>query len=426
MKRKSRANGEGTIIQRKDKDGKPTGVWQSQFTDDIGKRRTYYGKTQQEALKKMKEAQKKSEKGISLDANKITFADWMVEWLEVYSRPQIRMNTYSSYYFAIHNHIIPAFPKVLLKDVRSDMLQKFINSKSESGRLDKVTDHKTGKRVIKPGGLARGSLNSLKKVMYSALKQAVENDLIERNPAERVRMPKFAKKEVQILSVSDQKKLEAAAMEWNNPLAFTIVLALYTGMRIGEILGLTIDDINFEKKELYVRRTVNNVKVPTAGRSKAQKIINEPKTEKGRRSIPLPNFVLDMLREYIADRNAMVEAVCGYWKYNTTSEEAEAWEDEGYIFITSQGELCGYTNLTQIFKRVIKVSGVKPINFHALRHTFATRCLEAGFDIKSLSDILGHTDAKMTLNVYSHALDDHKRGNMDKLIRLWGLEEKLE
>ena len=126
-----RAHGEGTLFQRKD------GRWVAEFTDNAGKRRLFYGKTQREALIKMKNAIRESDEGLLLDKSKILFVDWMKEWLEVYSKPNVRKTTYASYYNFVMNHIVPAFPSVPLKDLRADMLQKFINEKAVKGRVDK-------------------------------------------------------------------------------------------------------------------------------------------------------------------------------------------------------------------------------------------------------------------------------------------------
>ena len=417
---KRRANHEGSIVQRKDKNGKKLDMWQAQFTDFTGKRRTFYGKTQQEALKKMKEAQGKSDVGVTVDGAKITFAGWMEHWLEVYSKPNISISTYSSYYSLIYNHIVPAFSNILLKDLRLDMLQRFFNSKVVGGRVGKIKDPETGELVVREGGLSIGLLAKIRMLMLLALSVAIENNLILKNVADKVKLPKEKQAEVEILTVEEQKILENAVMNDDRPVSFCILLALYTGLRIGELCALKVEDINLEEKEIYVRRSVKRVVVKGES-TKTRIIYSDPKTEKSNRTIPLPVFMVELLEKFIDERNeyAKVIAECLY-------QDDDSWKDTGYLFITQNGVGQEQNRIRVLFESILKRAGLKHIKFHALRHTFASRCIEAGFDIKSLSDILGHTDVKMTLRVYTHSLQDHKRKNMDKLSPLFKAQAKTK
>lgn len=393
---KRRANGEGSIFKRKD------GLWAAQYTDNMGKKRTLYGKTQQIAREKMKQALKQSDAGILMDKNSITLVDWLKEWLEVYQKPVLRPGSYSNDYFNTYNHIIPAFPKVLLKDLRSDMLQKYFNEKAISGRMN-------GK-----GGLSVPVLKNLKKILTNALNVAVDNNIIPFNVAVKVRLPKMACKEKRILTQEEQRNFEDAVSMSDNPLAFMFLLDLYTGLRIGELLGLKLSDIDLQNKVINVSRTIYRTKIP--GKRGTKIIIGEPKTAKGRRTIPLPDFIVELLEQYIKDRNATVEAMEGLWQ-RKTREEATDWKDEGFLFISSWGTTPDSTGIRMTFKRLLAKANISEENLtlHSLRHTFTTRCVESGFDVKSLADILGHTDTRMTLNIYTHALAEQKRNNMDKL-----------
>lgn len=397
---KRRANGEGSIYQRKD------GLWAATYTDNAGKRRTLYGKTQQIVLKKLKEAIKQSDQGIKADKSKMKFADWMEEWLEDYAKLAVRPGTFGAYYRDIHRHVIPAFPNVLLKDLTADMLQKFFREKLEGGRLDR-----------KQGGSSVRHLSHIRSRIHTALDQAVENGYIPVNVVRHTKLPKFPKPEVQILTVDEQKRLEAVALTDDNPLSFGIILDLYTGLRVGELAALKISDIDFHKKEIRVRRTVSRNQIPE---HKGQKLFyNEPKTEKSNRTIPLPDFIMELLKRYVDERNKRVELMDGHWWGWKDEESAKAWVDEGFLFISRAGVTPEKQTFNSLLNKLLKKCGVDHIKFHALRHTFATRCLEMGFDIKTLADILGHSDAKMTLNIYTHALDEQKRSNMDKLSALF-------
>lgn len=411
---KRRANGEGSIFQRKD------GLWAAQYTDNMGKKRTLYGKTQQIVKDKLKEALRQLDAGMAVGKDKMAFADWMKRWLDVYCKPTVRKSTYARAYNRVYGHIIPAFPKVTLKDLRPDMLQKFFNDKAEGGRLDTVTDPETGEKVQKPGGLSVAELHRLRQIIIQALNQAVDDRIIADNPALKVKLPKKERIEVHALTVDEQKKVESAALKNSNPLAFAIVLDLYTGLRVGELMGLKISDIDLKKKELTVRRTVGRVDVP--GEHRTEILMSEPKTASGRRTIPLTDFIADMLKEYIQNRNTMVSAMRDRWsrnsplgRYNRRVGDDGEWKDEGFLFLTLFGTIPENGYIRRLLDDCLKTVGLKHINFHALRHTFATRCVESGFDIKSLSEILGHTDASMTLNIYTHAMGEQKRRNMDKL-----------
>lgn len=396
---KRRANGEGTITQRKDKTGKKLDLWQAQYTDNTGKRRTLYGKTQQIVRQRLKEAIKESDDGMQVDKGKITFADWMKEWLEVYQKPTVRESTYAMVYGVMHRHVIPAFPKVLLKDLRADMLQNYFNSKLKTDKLNTK-------------GLSASTLYRHKEIISSLLNQAVDNGIISQNVIGKVKLPPKSEGDVKVLSVDDQKRLEAVLLKASNPLAFALLLDLYTGLRVGELTGLKVSDIDFEREELTICRSKGRLSIPATNKTKI--LISEPKTPKSRRAIPIPSFIMARLKRHIDDRNKMVDVMKDRWH--------SEWEDKGFLFVTILGTVPENSYMGMLLDAYLKEAGIEHIKFHALRHTFATRCLEAGFDIRSLADILGHSDARMTLNIYAHALPDQKRNNMERLTDLFNLD----
>ena len=385
---KRRANGEGSIFQRKD------GLWAAQYTDNTGTKRTLYGKTQQIVKAKLKEAIKHSDNGLVVDKSKVTFADWLTEWLEVYQKPTVRESTHIRACKRIKNHIIPAFPKVLLKDLRADMLQRFFNEKAVGSRQDG-----------KEGGLSVSELYNMRQIISQALNQAIENNIILTNVADKVKLPKKTKPEIAVLTIEEQRLLENVLINYRNPLSFMILLDLYTGLRAGELIGLKISDIDFEKKEITIRRSVGRIDMPNGDR-RSKKVVTEPKTLKGKRCIPLPVFLVEKLKVYIAERNEFVEAMAPIWSEaivrgnSIYPKMGDGWKDEGNVFVTRFGTQPEASLLRKMLNDCLKQAGVRHINFHALRHTFATRCIEMGFDVRSLADILGHTDAKMTLNTY--------------------------
>lgn len=399
---KRRANGEGSLYKRKD------GTWTAQYTDCNGKKRYLYGKTQQIVKDKLKEAIKQNDTGIALDTKKITFSSWIAEWLEVYAKPVIRPRTYQVYHVQIHQHIIPAFPKVLLKDVREDMLQKFLNDMLER-RLDG-----------KPGGYSRTMVNHTRVRLYSSLEKATELGLIPRNPARKLTLPPIERKEKQILTKEQQKALEAVIMEnldreYNDVI---FLLMLYTGLWVGEAIGLKVSDIDFERNELSVRRTLGRVTIP--GEKISPKQAGEPKTKTSRRTIPIPPTVVDLLKMVIAKRAERIERLEPMWE--KSPKWTSYWKEEDYLFLTFYGNTFDTASVRRILVALEKQAGIEPfVSLHGLRHTFATRWVEAGLDVKSLSEILGHADTNMTLNIYTHSLSDQKRASMDKLSSLFDI-----
>ena len=265
--------------------------------------------------------------------------------------------------------------------------------------------------TIHGGGLKQTSLTKLHLIVVLALKQAVKNKIISYNVANDVVLPPKLYSEKRILSKEEQKKLVELALTNEHPLAFAVFLGLYTGLRIGELLGLKISDINFDKKVIHVKRTVGRVSIP--GTKKSEYIVSDPKTAKGRRDIPMPDFLGDLIKGYIVKTEDLRRIL----KYDIVecTPEKEKWINEDYLFSSYWGKPYDVSPFRNLLTKLLKEAGIGHITVHALRHSFATRAIENGFDIRSLADILGHTDVKMTLNTYGHALEEQKKLNMEKL-----------
>lgn len=395
---KRRANGEGSLYKRKD------GTWTAQYTDCNGKKRYLYGKTQQIVKDKLKEALYHNDNGIVLETKKMTFSQWMMEWLEVYARPTIRETTYVNWRNTIEKHIEPHFRNVQLRELRPDMLQKLINEKLKK-RLDN-----------KPGGYSTMFVVGIKSRMYGALEKAVELNLIAKNPAERVKLPPKSTKDIQVLTKEEQRELEKTiidTMQTDN-IVFAFLLMLYTGLRIGEALGLQIGDIDLDKAELTVRRSMNYVQLPDATETgygkKGQRKTGDPKSKSSKRTIPLSPFIVEHIRQHLERRAREVGLLSEVWK--NSPRHTEKWIDEDYIFLSSLGNATDRSTMRVKLLALCKKAGIPAITPHGLRHTFATRWIEAGLDVKTLSEILGHADVRMTLNTYTHSLSAQKVDSM--------------
>lgn len=392
---KRRANGEGSIYQRKD------GKWCAQYIDCLGKKRYLYGKTQQAVRKKLQEAIRQNDAGISLEPKRITFSAWVKEWLEVYQKPVLKESTYAGNLMRWRVHIEPYFNKIQLKDIRAEQIQKFVNEKSEK-RLDG-----------KPGGYSPSMIQLMYVLITGSLKKAASLGYIPRNPAEGINVKPREWKDKRIFSVEEQRRFEKCIREdmKRRPDSSIFLLLLYTGMRIGEALGLQISDIDFKAREIHINRTVGMITKESGHGNRFY--VSTPKTKAGKRVIPMSDTVKELLAGQIEYRNRLVDGMRPRWEETGKSTE---YADAGYIYITDGGEVINKTNLHRKLITFYKKTNISPrVSLHGMRHTFATRWLEAGLDVRSLAEILGHTDIKMTLNTYTHALPEQKRKNMSAI-----------
>jgi len=203
-----------------------------------------------------------------------------------------------------------------------------------------------------------------------------------------VHFPKHVKRPVNYFSIEEQKRLEWAAKEQSATDYIAVMLCLYTGIRIGEASGLRWSDINYASKLLYINRTLQRIR--SDGGNKTELVFLPPKSASSAREIPLPDFLFDILLEF--QRTAKTDSVLSF--RNKPIEPR---------------------TLQYRFKRILKAAEIRDVCWHTTRHTFATRALENGFDVKSLSEILGHASATVTLSKYAHASASHKRNCMNAL-----------
>lgn len=249
-------------------------------------------------------------------------------------------------------------------------------------------------------------------MLHSALDQAVADHKILRNPTLNVKLPKVKTKERRVLTVEEQAALQEAVSRADELHAYGITFAVSTGVRLGELLALRWKDVNEKEHYVYVRRTLGRLqKVDGKGRlMKKEKgvpsteiVVRSPKSELSMRKIPLFDELWNDLMAYKEKQNALKDAL------------GSEYQDQGYIFATPLGHHNDPKVYQTLFKRIVADAGIESANFHALRHTFATRALESGMDIKVLSALLGHAQASTTLNLYGHVLPDHKKISMEKM-----------
>ena len=226
-------------------------------------------------------------------------------------------------------------------------------------------------------------------IVRNSLKTAHLVGYLPEYSANKIKCPKPREKRVECFSAWEQKKIEEAALSAKKDKYRGIILCLYTGLRIGELLALTWNDVDFEKSILSVTKTCHDGNE----NGKHLRIIDTPKTENSRRQIPLSKTLIKMLK--------------GIKKKSKCT------------FVIADGEKPVFIRSYQrTFELLLKKLGLSHKGFHSLRHTFATRALECGMDVKSLSEILGHKNATITLNRYAHSLWEHKAEMMNKLSKM--------
>lgn len=394
---KKKANGEGSISKRSD------GRYMARYTVN-GKRRAIYGATHEEVRVKLNEVLNDIAKGTYIAPQKDTVGMWLKEWLVTYALPTVKQSTYISYEGYVRIHLEPELGSIKLTALTTEQIQRFFNKKHRGYQ---------GKK-----GLSPKTLKNMYNMFNATLDQAVINNRLIRNPLRGVKLPSVTKKEIDILSAEEQALLHSAASRSAELPAFGIIFTLSTGVRLGELIGFQWGDINAKSHSIRVRRTVGrlqkvdedgNLVAKESGKATTEIVIRSPKSITSQREIPLFDELWDGLMAYRSRQSEMFDAFGIDFNSST------------HIFCMPTGKVYDPRTYEDLFKRTLKAADLPGINFHALRHTFATRALEAGMDIKVLSSILGHAQASTTLNLYAHALPDHKRDSMEKMRSFYGV-----
>lgn len=332
------------------------------------KRRTIYGKTRREVRDKLAKALADRADGIVFDDENMTVGEYLKRWLSDCVRGTVRESTFSRDKYLMNNHAIPALGRVKLKNLGALRLQGLYRDRLDSG-------------------LSAATVQKMHHVLHKALDQAVRWNLIPRNPADAVKAPTPVPKEMRPLSVHEARGLLEVAR--GNRLEAFYVLALHTGMRSGELLGLKWEDIDLGSSvpSLRVRRTLTRT-----GNGKGL-ALGEPKTKKSRRTVRLTPRAVEALKSHRA-RQAEEKLKAG-----------ALYEDRGLVFSGEGGNLLNPSNIRQrSFAMLLKKAGLPGITFHDLRHTCASLLFQRNIHPKFVQELLGHASVAITLDTYSHML----------------------
>lgn len=289
-------------------------------------------------------------------------------WLERYMKHTIKIRTYNRYKGICELHLIKDLGEYELDELKPNVLQDFL--------LKKIDDH-----------YSTNTIKGIVSVLKQALKLAITLEFVDKEYCSNLKMPSSEEKEISVFNKKEQLVIESFCLNHKKRNYMGIVICLYTGIRLGELLALTWDDIDFNSNLLTINKTSYSAKVD----GKTQIIVDKPKTKKSNRVIPLPNQLVKLLKIIKKESNSK------------------------YVITTRNSGMVGNRSYQRTFKFILKKVNVPYRNFHSLRHTFATNAIELGMDVKTLAEILGHTNAMITLNRYSHSLLNYKIEMMNKL-----------
>jgi integrase len=375
---KSRANSEGSVFYDKKR---KRWIGRVSVPGTAGRRRrSATGRTRAEAEQKMQRLRAEVN-GLTFAPERLTFAEHLDRWLEDDAKGRIKSATYIKYEGIIRNHLKPALGHVRLTDLTPAHLQSLYAQKTREGK-------------------SSGTVRQIHAVASAALRRARRWRLIQTNPAEDADPPKFAPvRESKALSREDAVRLLERILAWREDRYALFLLAVTAGMRQGEILALRWKDVDLEKGVARIERTVRTWTLPPQ--------FGTPKGGKAR-TVKLTSLAVDALRLHKKQQNE-------------ERLRARRWTDQGLVFTGPKGDVIRRSVLHESFVRLLKREGFPAMTFHELRHSCATLLLEAREDLKTVQELLGHTDARTTLSVYSHATARTRQSAADKMDELLGI-----
>lgn len=302
--------------------------------------------------------------------NKSGFEYWLLGWLD-YKHAIVKNSTYMKYRNSINKHIIPKLGSFDIKILDNNIVQRFINQKLSAEKCS----------------LSPKSVRELVNIIKNTLAYA-ENYGFQSKCKYELLIVRNSFKPIRVLNKNEEKALLNTLESDINIFKLGILISLLTGVRIGELCALRWEDIDFKECLITVNRTMQRVQVEGKD-NKTEIIITTPKTNASIRQIPIPKMLVDY--------------IIGFKSSN-----------DQYILTNKNGNYIEPRVMQYKFKKYIQIAGISDANFHALRHTFATRCIEAGVDVKVLSEVLGHSNVNITLDRYVHNSIDYKKDNIER------------
>lgn len=377
-----RIKGEGTI--RKKGNG-----YEGRITVEVNgvrKQVSVYDKSQRVVVEKMQELRKKRDDNYYIENKNITLEEWLKEWMRVYKKPYISPRTYQGY-VEKSKTILEHLGNMQLQKIELYHLQKFISDLQNEGKSPKSLRH-----------------------YYSILKMCFDDAIMCRhislNPTRNLKLPSMRRKELNIMTKEEQLVFEEFMKKYRMGTAYIVLVN--TGLRAGELSGLTWKDVDFENKALYVRRGMQKITTydDDFNKVKRERKVTDVKTENSYRVVPMLDKVVRILQEYKKKVQAEQEEL---------AELGEGFKEDDFIFKTKYNHPITSEYLRKTCQGICKSNNFRKVGIHELRHTFATRSIEAGIDLRVLQEILGHASYSTTADIYVHILGQVKLSQMNRL-----------
>ncbi len=377
-----RVKGEGTI--RKKGNG-----YEGRITVEVNgvrKQVSVYDKSQRVVVEKMQELRKKRDDNYYIENKNITLEEWLKEWMRVYKKPYISPRTYQGY-VEKSKTILEHLGNMQLQKIELYHLQKFISDLQNVGKSPKSLRH-----------------------YYSILKMCFDDAIMCRhislNPTRNLKLPSMRRKELNIMTKEEQLVFEGFMKKYRMGTAYIVLVN--TGLRAGELSGLTWKDVDFENKALYVRRGMQKITTydDDFNKVKRERKVTDVKTENSYRVVPMLDKVVKILQEYKKKIQAEQEEL---------AELGEGFKEDDFIFKTKYNHPITSEYLRKTCQGICKSNNFRKVGIHELRHTFATRSIEAGIDLRVLQEILGHASYSTTADIYVHILGQVKLSQMNRL-----------
>ena len=319
-----------------------------------------------------------------LKSKKILYKDWIYTWL-LEKKDYIKESTYANYSNNIFNHIIPKLGNYYLNELNHKVIQDFLLELSKNGRKDNN------------GGLAEKTIKDITIIIKGSIKKGINEDKIKHIEL-TFNYPKDNKEnKLYVLTKREQNKITNYVLENINSRNVGLLISLYSGIRIGELCALRWEDVDFKKNCLTINKTIQRVYIKDKNKNISKVIITTPKTKNANREIPINKDFLEVLKKVKSDK-------------------------EHYI-LTGNEKYIEPRTYRKYFNKILDELKIKHFNFHSLRHTFATNCISLGVDYKTVSELLGHANVNITLNLYVHPRYSQKKKCIDLVCKVF--QEKV-
>lgn len=319
-----------------------------------------------------------------LKNKKILYKDWIYIWL-LEKKDYIKESTYANYSNNIFNHIIPKLGNYYLNELNHKVIQDFLLELSKNGRKDNT------------GGLAEKTIKDITIIIKGSIKKGINENKIKHIEL-TFNYPKDNKEnKLYVLTKREQNKITNYVLENINSRNIGLLISLYSGIRIGELCALRWEDVDFKKNCLTINKTIQRVYIKDKDKNISKVIITTPKTKNANREIPINKDFLEILKKVKSDKK--------------------------HYILTGNEKYIEPRTYRKYFNKVLDELKIKHFNFHSLRHTFATNCISLGVDYKTVSELLGHANVNITLNLYVHPRYSQKKKCIDLVCKVF--QEKV-